>query len=75
MKTLLVIVFFVNGQPTTLDGWEPRNYLSEQECLTRRDKTIEYLSGVIGSRSIRTNEGTKTVDRELSVTCRFENEV
>lgn len=46
MKVFLTILFLVNGEPTILDGFEPREQPSMEICLERERYVRIYLNSV-----------------------------
>lgn len=48
MKTFLVAIFLINGEPSFLDGYYPREVKSVEVCEDRRVFMLEYLRSVDG---------------------------
>jgi len=43
LKVFLTVVFLVNGHPTVIDGWLPREQPDDATCLARMARLLEYL--------------------------------
>lgn len=43
MTYTLVILFLIEGEPTLLEGWYPREYETQEICKDRMESAMEYL--------------------------------
>lgn len=43
MEVLLIIVFFIQGQPSLIDGWYPRVAPSAEVCEERAQRVRDYI--------------------------------
>ena len=48
MKTLLVVFFYVNGQPAIQDGFHPIVTDSAAECEAHRQRAVAYFERAMG---------------------------
>lgn len=46
MKVLLAVLFIMNGEPTLIEGYLPREQPSMEVCEERADFMADYLSTV-----------------------------
>lgn len=53
MKTFLVVIFMMNGEPTMfVDGYQPREQPSMEVCENRAEFMADYLATVPGLPSV-----------------------